>query len=333
MPWSQVQRPGPRRGATHQVRPRADQRLAPPFFSSISLRIPILAVSLDFLPRPLCPVGLPTTSSPSQWPGTARSSTSGGRSEMLTTPSISNPTMLARPSRPAPGPPRCAFSHLSLFLFFSSSSLISLLISPLFTPTTFFLLFFLFSFSSLSSLFFLFLTLILTCPSAHNHGRACRLALRRCEDPRERRGLNDPVRRPLYRTFRHDDFTAAALAEAKLGRGHVVSVCLPARDEAATIGAIVERLVGDLVEAAGLVDEVLVVDDHSTDAHAAHRGRCGRARRRRRRGAARAGSRGGQGRGAVQVRRRRGGRRHRRGATPTSSASSRTSWSASSGPC
>jgi glucosyl-3-phosphoglycerate synthase len=78
--------------------------------------------------------------------------------------------------------------------------------------------------------------------------------------------LNDPVRRPLYRTFRHDDFTAAALAEAKLGRGHVVSVCLPARDEAATIGAIVERLVDDLVEGAGLVDEVLVVDDHSTDA-------------------------------------------------------------------
>ena len=37
-------------------------------------------------------------------------------------------------------------------------------------------------------------------------------------------------------------------------------MCLPARDEAATIGAIVGRLVGH-----PLVDEVLVVDDHSTD--------------------------------------------------------------------
>src|SRR3546814_17081923 len=42
-------------------------------------------------------------------------------------------------------------------------------------------------------------------------------------------------------------------------------VCLPARDEAATVGVIVERLRKSLVEDVDLVDEVLVVDDHSTD--------------------------------------------------------------------
>ena len=45
------------------------------------------------------------------------------------------------------------------------------------------------------------------------------------------------VRRPIFRTFRHGDFTAPTLAEEKARRGHVVSVCLPARDEAATVGA------------------------------------------------------------------------------------------------
>jgi glucosyl-3-phosphoglycerate synthase len=43
-------------------------------------------------------------------------------------------------------------------------------------------------------------------------------------------------------------------------------VCLPARDEAATIGPIIEAIRRDLVEAVGLVDEVLVVDDRSSDA-------------------------------------------------------------------
>ena len=43
-----------------------------------------------------------------------------------------------------------------------------------------------------------------------------------------------------------------------------VSVCLPARDEAATVGPIVEVIGSELV-GCGLVDELLVVDDHSSD--------------------------------------------------------------------
>lgn len=43
-----------------------------------------------------------------------------------------------------------------------------------------------------------------------------------------------------------------------------VSVCLPARDEAATVGRIVRTIGRDLVDV-GLVDEILVVDDGSTD--------------------------------------------------------------------
>jgi glucosyl-3-phosphoglycerate synthase len=73
----------------------------------------------------------------------------------------------------------------------------------------------------------------------------------------------------MIRTFHHDEFTAAHLADLKARQDHVISVCLPARDEAATVGVIVEDLRRSLVERTGLVDEVLVVDDHSTDATAA----------------------------------------------------------------
>jgi len=52
-------------------------------------------------------------------------------------------------------------------------------------------------------------------------------------------------------------------------RDQRVSVVLPARDEAATIGPIVETIRHDLVEGVHLVDELLVVDDHSTDDTAA----------------------------------------------------------------
>jgi glucosyl-3-phosphoglycerate synthase len=44
-----------------------------------------------------------------------------------------------------------------------------------------------------------------------------------------------------------------------------VSVCLPARNEAATVGEVVSTLVSELVAGPALVDEVVVVDDGSTD--------------------------------------------------------------------
>jgi glucosyl-3-phosphoglycerate synthase len=46
----------------------------------------------------------------------------------------------------------------------------------------------------------------------------------------------------------------------------LVSVCLPARDEEATIGPIVRAVRRDLIERDGLVDEIVVIDDGSTDA-------------------------------------------------------------------
>jgi glucosyl-3-phosphoglycerate synthase len=71
----------------------------------------------------------------------------------------------------------------------------------------------------------------------------------------------------MIRTFHHDEFDVGALAERKRHDGHVVSVCLPARNEASTVGSIVTELQTELVDR-GLVDEVLVMDDHSSDATA-----------------------------------------------------------------
>ncbi len=68
---------------------------------------------------------------------------------------------------------------------------------------------------------------------------------------------------PALRTFHHAQFDIAELVAAKAGT--TVSVCLPARDEAATVGPIVAAIRTHLVEAAPLVDEVVVVDDHSSD--------------------------------------------------------------------
>lgn len=58
------------------------------------------------------------------------------------------------------------------------------------------------------------------------------------------------------------------LVEAKARQGLTVSVCLPARDEEATIGPIVSTIRRELVERVPLVDEILVIDDQSVDATA-----------------------------------------------------------------
>jgi glucosyl-3-phosphoglycerate synthase len=70
----------------------------------------------------------------------------------------------------------------------------------------------------------------------------------------------------LARIYGHAEFDAAGLVAAKSGRA--VSVCIPARNEATTIGAIVQGIVSTLTLGGGgvpLVDEVVVVDDGSTD--------------------------------------------------------------------
>ena len=56
--------------------------------------------------------------------------------------------------------------------------------------------------------------------------------------------------------------------------GTVVSVCLPARNEAATVGPIVATLRDDLLRP-GVIDEIVVIDDHSTDRTAAVARRAG----------------------------------------------------------
>lgn len=64
------------------------------------------------------------------------------------------------------------------------------------------------------------------------------------------------------RTFSSEQFSVDELAERKAATGTSVSVVLPSRDEAATVGAMVEAadsLVGTLV------DELVVVDGGSTD--------------------------------------------------------------------
>src|SRR5690349_20252964 len=58
------------------------------------------------------------------------------------------------------------------------------------------------------------------------------------------------------------------LGALKQRTGLSVSVCLPARNEEATVGHIVATVQRELVSGAGLVDEIVVLDDGSTDATA-----------------------------------------------------------------
>ena len=78
----------------------------------------------------------------------------------------------------------------------------------------------------------------------------------------------DPVRDwSARRTYRAADFRPADLVAAKAGRR--VSVVLPARNEESTVGVIVEALRSELVVGVPLIDELVVVDSHSTDTTAA----------------------------------------------------------------
>jgi len=70
----------------------------------------------------------------------------------------------------------------------------------------------------------------------------------------------------MRRSYSSSEFSPGRLLAAK--RGRQVSVCIPARDEAETIGQIVSCIRRELVDAAPVVDEILVMDDGSTDATA-----------------------------------------------------------------
>jgi len=81
---------------------------------------------------------------------------------------------------------------------------------------------------------------------------------------------------PTPLLFHHAQFDATALAE---DRGPLrISVCIPARNEAPTVGAVVRCVHRRLTAAGGgvdLVDEIVVVDDGSTDTTATEARRAG----------------------------------------------------------
>jgi glucosyl-3-phosphoglycerate synthase len=68
------------------------------------------------------------------------------------------------------------------------------------------------------------------------------------------------------RTFQHTAFTdVPGLVHAKREQGLVVSVCIPALNEVATVGSIVESIRTSLMDRAPLVDELAVIDSASSD--------------------------------------------------------------------
>ncbi|MFO7779470.1 MAG: glucosyl-3-phosphoglycerate synthase [Nitriliruptoraceae bacterium] len=75
-------------------------------------------------------------------------------------------------------------------------------------------------------------------------------------------GTRPPPGRPIVTHTRFDPDRLRARLRA---RGERVSVVLPARNEAATVGEVVGTIRSTLVERIGLVDELLVVDADSED--------------------------------------------------------------------
>jgi glucosyl-3-phosphoglycerate synthase len=65
-------------------------------------------------------------------------------------------------------------------------------------------------------------------------------------------------------TFHWDDWTLPGLVEAK--GAAKVSLVVPARNEAATVGDVVTRVRSALMDTVALLDEIVVIDSDSTDA-------------------------------------------------------------------
>ncbi len=66
-------------------------------------------------------------------------------------------------------------------------------------------------------------------------------------------------------TLDHRDFTLDDLAEVKRSRRATVSVCIPARNEATTLGTVLDGVVPLMKTRWPLVDELIVANDHSQD--------------------------------------------------------------------
>ena len=75
------------------------------------------------------------------------------------------------------------------------------------------------------------------------------------------------------RLFHHSVYSPRRIAKARERRGLSVSVCLPARECAATVGEIVRRLTP--LRGAGVVDEIVVIDADSRDGTAQVAARAG----------------------------------------------------------
>lgn len=73
----------------------------------------------------------------------------------------------------------------------------------------------------------------------------------------------------MTRAFDHHDFAPQGLVDAKRALGTTIAVCLPAHNEADTVAPIVTAIREQLVEQFPLVDELVVIDDHSIDDTAA----------------------------------------------------------------
>ena len=67
------------------------------------------------------------------------------------------------------------------------------------------------------------------------------------------------------RTHRWQDWDLDALLRRKLEKGLTTSLVVPARNEAATVGAVVGRLREGLMGTTALLDEIVVIDSDSTD--------------------------------------------------------------------
>ena len=65
------------------------------------------------------------------------------------------------------------------------------------------------------------------------------------------------------RTFELEDLVADEVVALKAGR--TVSVCIPCRNEASTIERLVDVIRSELMTTTGIVDELIVLDDRSTD--------------------------------------------------------------------